>query len=148
MKIKICVVSNRYINRRITKWFELPVSESRFYSDLGLSDDDCRGYKIIDYEAPIKISENEHIRRLNDFALFGNERNEYRITDFNKREGQSEIYIRIRQNFKDGSFVNHNGMFLVRSDSVGSFVDFGRTRFKELGKIYLENLTTDIRVDF
>lgn len=100
MKIKICVVSNRYINKRITKWFELPVSESRFYSDLGLSDNDYRGYEIIDYEAPIKISENEHIRRLNDFALFGSERNEYRITEFNKREGQYEIYIRIRQNLK------------------------------------------------
>lgn len=147
MKIKINVVSNRYFGKRIAKWFELPISERKFYSDLELSEGDCKGYKIIDYEAPIKISENEDIRRLNDFALFGNKRNEYRITDFTKKETQSEIYIRIRQNFEDGSFLNHNGIFVVRSDSLGTFVDFGRTQFKQLGKIYLKNLTTDIRVD-
>ncbi|MEB7428456.1 hypothetical protein NGC25_14435 [Enterococcus faecalis] len=79
--------------------------------------------------------------------MFGNKRNEYRITDFTKKETQSEIYIRIRQNFEDGSFLNHNGIFVVRSDSLGMFVAFGRTQFKQLGKIYLKNLTTDIRVD-
>ncbi|EAK8385898.1 TPA: hypothetical protein ACGBG5_003401 [Enterococcus faecalis] len=147
MKIKISVVSNRYFGKRIPKWFELPVSESKFFSDLELSNGDYKGYKIVDYEAPIKISENEHIRRLNDFALFGNKRNEYRITDFNKKKNQSEIYIRIRQNFQDGSFINHNGIFVVRSDSKGLFVDFKRTRFKQLGKIYLESLSTDIQVN-
>lgn len=56
------------------------------------------------------------------------------------------IDITIRENFEDGSFLNHGGVFTVCESEAGQYVDFTQTRFASyFGMIFVRDLENYLR---
>lgn len=65
---------------------------------------------------------------------------------FQAGKKRNTIDVTTRENFEDGSFLNHGGVFTVYESEIGEYVDFTQTRFASyFGKIFVRDLENYLR---
>lgn len=65
---------------------------------------------------------------------------------FQDGKKMNTIDITVRENFDDGSYLNHGGVFTVYESESGQYVDFTQTRFASyFGKIFVRDLDNYLR---